>query len=46
MIAWSLSGTGWFYDADGKEITLVRGPIFIQVVPTGAKVTYDAKTLD
>ena len=34
-----------FYDAAGKEISLVRGPIFIQVVPTGAKVTYDAKTL-
>ena len=35
-----------FYDAAGKEISLVRGPLFIQVVPTGAKVTYDAKTLD
>ncbi len=35
-----------FYDVAGKEITLVRGPVFIQVVPTGAKVTYDAKTLD
>jgi hypothetical protein len=34
-----------FYDAAGKEISLVRGPLFIQVVPTGAKVTYDAKTL-
>ena len=34
-----------FYDEAGKEISLVRGPIFIQVVPTGAKVTYDAKTL-
>jgi hypothetical protein len=31
-----------FYDAGGKEISLVRGRIFIQVVPTGAKVTYDA----
>lgn len=35
-----------FYDADGEEISLVRGRIFIQVVPTGAKVTYDANTLD
>ena len=34
-----------FYDADGKEISLVRGPVFIQVVPTGTDVTYDAKTL-
>jgi hypothetical protein len=34
-----------FYDEAGTEISLVRGPIFIQVVPTGAKVTYDAKTL-
>ncbi len=32
-----------FYDADGKEISLVRGRIFIQVVPTGAKVTYKAQ---
>jgi hypothetical protein len=31
-----------FYDAAGKEIPLVRGRIFIQVVPTGAKVTYKA----
>ncbi|HYM82867.1 MAG TPA: DUF3048 domain-containing protein [Candidatus Dormibacteraeota bacterium] len=29
-----------FYDANGKEITLVRGRIFIQVVPTGTNVTY------
>ena len=34
-----------FYDEADKEIPLVRGRIFIQVVPTGAKVTYDAKTL-
>jgi hypothetical protein len=31
-----------FYDAAGTEITLVRGRIFIQVVATGTKVTYDA----
>ena len=31
-----------FFDADGTEITLVRGRIFIQVVPLGANVTYDA----
>ena len=31
-----------FYDAAGAEIPLVRGRIFIQVVPMGAKVTYDA----
>ena len=31
-----------FYDTSGKEVTLVRGRIFIQVVPTGTKVTYDA----
>ena len=31
-----------FYDAAGNEISLVRGRIFIQVVPTGTKVTYDA----
>ena len=31
-----------FFDAQGVEIPLVRGRIFIQVVPTGAKVTYDA----
>jgi Protein of unknown function (DUF3048) N-terminal domain/Protein of unknown function (DUF3048) C-terminal domain len=29
-----------FYDASGNEITLVRGRIFIQVVPTGTNVTY------
>jgi hypothetical protein len=28
-----------FYDAAGKEIALVRGRVFIQVVPTGTKVT-------
>ena len=27
------------YDADGKEIPLVRGRTFIQVVPTKTKVT-------
>lgn len=31
-----------FLDASGKEIPLVRGRLFIQVVPTGTKVTYDA----
>jgi hypothetical protein len=31
-----------FYDKAGNEITLVRGPIFIQVVPVGAKVRFDA----
>jgi hypothetical protein len=31
-----------FYDASGNEIPLVRGRIFIQVVATGTKVTYDA----
>jgi hypothetical protein len=30
------------YDGAGKEISLVRGRIFIQVVATGTKVTYDA----
>ena len=32
-----------FYDASGNEITLVRGRIFIQVVPTGTNVTYSLK---
>jgi hypothetical protein len=32
-----------FYGPDGTEISLVRGRIFIQIVPTGAKVTYSAK---
>jgi hypothetical protein len=31
-----------FFDASGNEIPLVRGRIFIQVVATGTKVTYDA----
>jgi hypothetical protein len=31
-----------FFDAQGAEVPLVRGRIFIQVVPTGTKVTYDA----
>ncbi|TAK01683.1 MAG: DUF3048 domain-containing protein, partial [Chloroflexota bacterium] len=31
-----------FYDADGNEVSLNRGRIFIQVVATGTKVTYDA----
>jgi hypothetical protein len=29
-----------FYDTDGNEVPLVRGRIFIQVVPTGTDVTY------
>jgi Protein of unknown function (DUF3048) C-terminal domain/Protein of unknown function (DUF3048) N-terminal domain len=33
-----------FYDTKGQEVTLVRGRIFIQVVPLGADVTYDAKS--
>jgi len=32
-----------FFDATGKEIALNRGRIFIQVVATGTKVTYDAQ---
>jgi hypothetical protein len=28
-----------FYDSSGKEIPLVRGEIFMQVVPTGTTVT-------
>ncbi len=31
-----------FFAADGTEIPLVRGRTFIQVVPTGTKVTYHA----
>jgi len=31
-----------FYDAAGREITLVRGRIFVQVVATGTNVEYDA----
>ncbi len=31
-----------FYDTSGKEISFVRGRIFIQVVATGTKVTYEA----
>jgi hypothetical protein len=29
-----------FFDASGTEIQLVRGPIFIQVVPTGTSLSY------
>ena len=36
------SGLTRFYDTSGVEITLVRGRIFIQVVPTGTEVTWDA----
>lgn len=32
------------FDSDGKEIPLVRGRTFFQVVPTGTKVTYKAGT--
>ncbi len=31
------------YDASGQEISLVRGRIFIQIVPTGTKVTHTQK---
>lgn len=31
-----------FFGADGKQIPLVRGRTFFQVVPTGTKVTYKA----
>jgi hypothetical protein len=31
------------YDASGQEIPLVRGRIFIQIVPTGTKVTHTQK---
>lgn len=37
-------GLTQFFDPAGKEISLVRGRTFIQVVSTGTKVTYDAKT--
>lgn len=33
-----------FYDKNGKEIALVRGRIFIQVVATGTNVTWKAGT--
>lgn len=33
-----------FYDASGKEVPLVRGRIFIQVVPTGTSVTGRARS--
>ncbi len=39
----SASGLTRFFDGSGKEITLVRGRIFIQVVAKGTKVTYQAK---
>lgn len=29
-----------FYDSSGKEATLVRGKIFVEILPTGNKVTY------
>ena len=38
----SPSGLTRFFDATGKEIQLVRGSIFIQVVATRIKVTYVA----
>lgn len=36
------SGLTRFFNSAGNEVPLVRGRIFIQVVPTGTKVTYDA----
>ena len=39
----SAAGLTRFFDRAGKEITLVRGRIFIQVVATGTNVTYDAR---
>jgi Protein of unknown function (DUF3048) N-terminal domain/Protein of unknown function (DUF3048) C-terminal domain len=36
------AGLTRFFDAAETEITLVRGRLFIQVVPTGTKVTYVA----
>ena len=36
------AGLTRFFDDAGTEVTLVRGRIFIQVVATGTKVTYDA----
>ena len=36
----SVGGLTRFFDASGAEIELVRGPIFIQVVPTGTTVTF------
>ena len=38
----SASGLTRFFDAQGNEIPLVRGRIFIQVVPKGTNVTYKA----
>ncbi len=29
-----------FYDENGKEVQLVRGKIFVEILPTGNKVTY------
>jgi hypothetical protein len=37
-----VSGLTRFFDADGKEIALVRGRIFIQVVSTVTNVKYEA----
>lgn len=42
---WRKSDTGdltRFYDASGNEVPLVRGRIFVQVVPTGTNVTFKA----
>ncbi|HYL39973.1 MAG TPA: DUF3048 C-terminal domain-containing protein, partial [Candidatus Binatus sp.] len=42
---WRKSGNGdltRFFDAQGNEIALDRGRIFIQVVPIGTNVTYQA----
>ena len=40
---WRKDSTGSltrFFDASGAEIQLLRGQVFVQVVPTGASVTY------
>ena len=42
---WQKSNTGVltrFYDAAGDEIPLLRGRIFIQIVPVGTQLTYHA----
>jgi hypothetical protein len=42
----SAAGLTRFLDAAGKEITMVPGRIFIQVVPKGTDVTYKARAAD
>ena len=29
-----------FFDQNGKEITIVRGQVFVEILPIGNKVTY------